>query len=49
MITPATPFATAEADRRCREHLSGPAYFRGVSNWMWRQALRRRRRPVTDT
>ena len=49
MITPATPFATVEADRRCRERLSGPAYFRGVPDWMWRQALRRRRQPVADT
>ena len=49
MITPATPSATAEADRRCRERLSGPAYFLGVPNWMWRQALRRRRQPATDT
>lgn len=48
MITPTTS-ATAEADRSRREYLSGPAYFLGVPNWMWRQALRRRRQPTTDT
>ena len=49
MITPATPFATVESDRTCRERRRGPAYSRGVPNSMWRQALRRRRHPVTDT
>jgi hypothetical protein len=49
MITPATPSATAESDRTCRERLSGPAYLRGVPNWMWRQALLPRSHPATGT